>query len=107
MIREMNYETQVYKTIPIKLIDRSYGSRKALRYTLNGTNQNVWIPLKHLLADGTIKPEEDIDYVFRRAQNQLNLAGITWAIPGIKRKYKGDKNNGKNQIIRRWIYFNS
>ena len=88
----MNFETQVYKTIPIKLIDRKYGDRKAKRYTLNGTNQNVWIPNKHLLPDGTIKPGENIDYVFRAAQNQLRIAGITWAIPGIKRRniVKGD-----------------
>jgi hypothetical protein len=68
------------------LIGRHYGDRKAKRYTINGTNQNVWIPNKHLLEDGTIKPGEDIDYIFRRAQNQLAIAGIVWAIPGIKRK---------------------
>ena len=88
----MNFGIQVYKTIPIKLIDRKYGDRKAKRYTINGTNQNVWIPNKHLLPDGTIKPGENIDYVFRQAQAQLYLAGIHWAIPGIKRKSikKGD-----------------
>ncbi len=82
----MNYEVQYYKTIPLQLINRRYGSRKAKRFTLNGTNQNVWIPNKHLERDGTIRQGEDIDYVFRKAQNQLRLAGITWAIPGIKRR---------------------
>ena len=87
----MNFNIQIYKTIPLKLIDRRYGSRRAKRYAINGTNQNVWIPNKHLLPDGTIKPGENIDYVFRSAINQLNIAGIDWAIPGIKRKYiKGD-----------------
>ena len=60
---------------------------KAKRYTLNGTNQNVWIPNKHLDANGTIKSGEDLDYIFRKAPNQLNLAGITQAIPWIKRRY--------------------
>ena len=85
---EMNYSTQYYKTIPIQLIKRSYGSRNAKRYTINGTNQNVWIPNKHLELDGTLKKGENIDYVFRKAQNQINYAGITYAIPGIKREYK-------------------
>lgn len=82
----MNTKVQIYKTIPLRLIVRKYGNRKAKRYIINGTNQNVWIPNKHLLEDGTIKPGEDIDYIFRSVSNQLNIAGITWAIPGIKRK---------------------
>ena len=84
----MNYSIQVYKTIPLQLINRRYANRNAKRFAINGTNQNVWIPNKHLESDGTIKPGEDIDYVFRKAQNQLNYAGITQAIPGIKRRYK-------------------
>lgn len=82
----MNFETQYYKGIPIKLIDRKYGARKALRYIINNTNQNVWIPLKHLDKDGTLLANENIDYVFRKAQRQLELAGITQAVAGIKRK---------------------
>lgn len=82
----MNHETQYYKGIPIKLIDRKYGDRKALRYIINNTNQNVWIPLKHLDKDGTLSTNENIDYVFRKAQRQLELAGITQAVVGIKRK---------------------
>ena len=75
-----------YKGIPLKLIKRNYSGMKAKRFTLNNTNQNVWIPNKHLTPDGIIKEGEDLDYVFRRAKNQLRLAGITQAIPGIKRK---------------------
>lgn len=82
-----NFEVQIYKGIPIRLINRKYGDRNAKRYTINNTNQNVWIPNKHLLEDGTLKQDENIDYVFRKAQNQLNIAGITWAIPGIKRSF--------------------
>lgn len=82
----MNYETQYYKGIPIKLIDRNYDRRNAKRFIINHTNQNVWIPNKHLKEDGTIRDGENIDYVFRKSQNQLELAGITQAIIGIKRK---------------------
>lgn len=82
----MNFNTQHYKGIPLKLINRKYGSRNAMRYTLNGTNQNVWIPLRHLDAEGNILPGENIDYIFRKAQRQLEKAGITQAIVGIKRK---------------------
>ena len=80
----MNFTTQYYKDIPLNLIDRKYGNRKAKRFAINHTNQNVWIPNKHLQDDGTIVPKENIDYVFRKAQRQLELAGIYQAIPGIK-----------------------
>lgn len=82
----MNTEMQYYKGIPLKLIERKYGTRKAKRFTINGTNQNVWIPNKHLLDDGTIKDGENIDYVFRKAKRQLEIAGIAQAIQGIKRR---------------------
>lgn len=81
----MNFEMQYYKGIPIQLIDRKYGNKSAKRFTINGTNQNVWIPNKHLSDDGTIKEEENIDYVFRKAKRQLELAGIIQSIHGIKR----------------------
>lgn len=84
---KLNLEPQEYKGIPLKLIQRGYPPyQQAKRFTLNGTNQNVWIPNKHLAPDGTILPDQNIDYVFRKAQNQLNIAGITRAIPGIKRR---------------------
>lgn len=72
----MNYETQYYKSIPLNLIKRKYGNRAAKRFVINHTNQNVWIPNKHLCEDGTIKKGENIDYVFRKAKRQLELAGI-------------------------------
>lgn len=82
----MNLDTQYYKGIPIRLIDRNYGSRNAKQYVINETNQNVWIPNKHLAEDGTILPNENIDYVFRKATRQLELAGILQPIIGIKRR---------------------
>ena len=82
----MNYETQYYKGTPLNLIKRKYGNRMAKRFVINHTNQNVWIPNKHLEEDGTIKLIENIDYVFRKAIRQLELAGITQPIIGIKRR---------------------
>lgn len=70
----MNLETQYYNGIPLNLINRKYGDRKAKRYVINHTNQNVWIPNKHLLSDGTIKRGENLDYIFNKAQRKLEIA---------------------------------
>ena len=86
----MNYEMQYYKGIPLQLVKRKYDNKNAKRFTINKTNQNVWIPNKHLEKDGSIRTGENIDYIFRKAQNQLRYAGITQAIPGIKRKTKNN-----------------
>lgn len=86
VVRGMNLQKQPYKGIILTLIKRNYNGYSAKRYTLNGTNQNVWIPNKHLLEDGTLKESENIDYVFRKAQRQLELAGYLGPIAGIKRK---------------------
>lgn len=77
---------QYYKGIRLELIKRNYQGYAAKRFTLGGTNQNVWIPNKHLESNGTIKEGENIDYVFRKAQRQLELAGYTEPIIGIKRR---------------------
>lgn len=72
---KLNLETQYYKGIPLNLINRRYGSsRKAKRFTINHTNQNVWIPNKHLEDDGTIKTGENLDYIFRKAKRQCEIA---------------------------------
>ena len=82
----MNTSTQFYKEIPLNLIPRKdYGFSLAKRYTINHTNQNVWIPNKHLLEDGTILEKENLDYIFRKCGHQLYLAGIINYIIGIKR----------------------
>jgi hypothetical protein len=84
--RNLNCKVQYYKGIALSLINRNYNGYMAKRYLLNFTNQNVWIPNKHLLEDGTIKDGEDLDYVFRKAQRQLELAGYLGPIIGIKRR---------------------
>lgn len=67
-------------------INAEVAKRKAKRFKINGSNQNVWIPNCYLEDDGTIKANMNIDFVFRKSVNQLNKAGITQAIIGIKRK---------------------
>ena len=87
----MNFELQFYKSIPLRLINRKYAGYAAKRFVINDTNQNVWIPNKHLEDDGTIKRGENIDYVFRQSQLQLEIAGITQAIVGIKRESRAQE----------------
>lgn len=72
----MNYERQFYKGIPLQQVKRSYIGLKARRFTLNGTNQNVWIPCKFLHDDGTIAERANIDFVFRGCNRKFHLAGI-------------------------------
>lgn len=72
----MNTNLQYYKDIPIRLIERKdYPYRKAKRFMLNETNQNIWIPNKHLTEDGTLKQNENIDYCFKDV-NKLIKAGL-------------------------------
>jgi hypothetical protein len=73
----MNYREQYYRGVLLKLINRNYTGYKSKRFTLNNTNQNVWIPNKHLSENGSIKENENIDYVFRKASWHLELAGYS------------------------------
>lgn len=74
---KLNCQFQYYKGLPLQLIHRSdYKTKQAKRFTINHTNQNVWIPNKHLLPNGTIKENENLDYVFAGATRQLELAGV-------------------------------
>jgi len=100
LAEKYNTNTQYYKGIPVELIVREdYGCYKAKRFKINGTNQNVWIPNCYLEDDGTIKQNANIDFVFRQSVNQLNKAGITQAIIGIKRKMPGTETyNLKNTM---------
>lgn len=72
----MNLDMQYYRGLPLKLIDRKdYKQRKAKRFTINNTNQNVWIPNCYLLEDGTIIDNIDLMFIFRKCKRQLELAG--------------------------------
>lgn len=73
---QRNFDTQYYKGIPLRQIDRGYGKARARRFVINGTSHNCWIPLKHLELDGTFKPGQDIDYVIVAEKNAFRRAGI-------------------------------
>jgi len=74
---KLNFKLQNYKNIPLRLIKRNYVGYKAKRFLLNDTNQNVWIPNKHLEINGTIKTGENLEYIFNKAKRKLELAGIS------------------------------
>ena len=98
MAEGMNMDLQYYKGIPFRLIARKYTNMNAKRFTINDTNQNIWIPNKHLEPNGTLKENENIDYVFRRAWRQLNIAGVKQAIPGIKLSEENKLNKHNHQF---------
>ncbi|MCL9628390.1 hypothetical protein [Bacillus subtilis] len=71
-----NYEIQYYRGLPLRLIRRfDYREKNAKRYVINDSNQNIWIPNRHLHDDGTIKEDANIDYIFVKAGRQMELAG--------------------------------
>lgn len=84
----MNYKLQYYKEIPLRQIQRSYDGSKARRFTLNETNQNVWIPCRYLLEDGTIKENVNIDFVFKGCKRKFELAGIKHLYAPYKMGYR-------------------
>lgn len=49
----------------------------AVRFILNDTNQNVWIPKRHLDNTGRLIPGENVDYVFAGMNDRKKqLAGF-------------------------------
>lgn len=74
---KINRQCQIYKGIRLNCIPRKdYEDKKAKRFIINGTNQNVWIPNKHLEENGTIRAGENIDYIFRQAKRECEIAGV-------------------------------
>lgn len=71
---EFNTSLQSYKGVPLRLIPRQdYHAHDAKRYVINDTNQNLWIPNKHLSSDGTIREGHDLDYIMEKAWNQIRI----------------------------------
>lgn len=78
-----NTSIQMYKNIPLKLIvytEQHFARLKAKRFTINGSNQNIWIPNVYLEPDGTIKANANIDFIFYKAKRQLELANATFIV---------------------------
>lgn len=80
MAVKLNLNEQEYKGVKIYLINRKYTNYNAMRYLLGSRNsgQNIWIPKCYLEEDGTLKPNINIDFVFRKAfcQKKFMYAGI-------------------------------
>jgi len=49
---------------------------RASRFSINETNQNLWIPNKHLNQDGSIKEGQNLDYVIIGARSQIKCSGL-------------------------------
>ncbi len=74
----LNENFQMFNGIKLQLINRKYQNYNAKRFAINETNQNVWIPNKHLEDDGTIKPNQSLGYIFnsRLGKRKLKYAGV-------------------------------
>lgn len=78
---KLNLTEQFYKGVRIRLIKRDYTGNKAKRFLLGrekNNHQNIWIPNVYLTEDGTIKPDANIDFVFKKAYyaKKFTYAGI-------------------------------
>ncbi|AAS91585.1 hypothetical protein [Staphylococcus phage 812] len=71
-----NFDIQYYKGIPLQQIDRGYGQARARRFTINNTNQNIWIPMTYLKPNGTLKNNIDIDWILVKEKCSLKKAGL-------------------------------
>lgn len=79
LYEKYNTKTQFYKGVPLNLIvytESHFARLKAKRFVINHTNQNLWIPNKYLLEDGTIKPNSNIDFVLYNNKRQCELAVV-------------------------------
>lgn len=67
-----NTSTQPYKNTTFQLqVKRDYCKYPNRRYRLkNGFY--VWVPSQYLLADGTIKPDAELDELLKRAAQKQN-----------------------------------
>ena len=84
---KLNRSLQFYKGLPLRLVDgRDYKHLKAKRYLINDTNQNVWIPNRHLEENGIIKHGENLDYIFVQSSRQLKLAGYELCFKPIQKQ---------------------
>lgn len=75
---KFNYGDQYYNGYKLNLINRSdYYEKKAKRYTINNTNQNIWIPNKFLHEDGTIKSYANLDFIFNSVEFKNKIRKIS------------------------------
>lgn len=74
---EFNYNDQYYYGYKLNLIRRpDYYEKKAKRYTINGSNQNIWIPNQFLHQDGTIKSYANLSFIFNSEEFRNKVSKI-------------------------------
>lgn len=77
MVAMNNCPIQLYnfwgRDIPLRCFRRE---AMASRFSINETNQNLWIPNKHLDENGNIKLGQNIDYVIVQARSQIKHSGL-------------------------------
>lgn len=77
-----NDGVQDYKGVRLKLIvytPEHFARLKAKRFLIldchdRPSGQNLWIPNRFLLDDGTINPARNLDWIFRKDENRHKLA---------------------------------
>ena len=97
----------LYRGIKLDLIKRNdYHVKKAKRYIINGTNQNIWIPNKHLDSEGNLKRGENIDYVLLYNWKQCTYAGVDlsciqgnkgWNYKKVRKELSKNINNARKR----------
>lgn len=75
---KLNLGQQMYKGVPLKICQTcSYENRNAIKFCINDTMQAIWIPKQHLFTDGSIRPDHDLDYLFKHdGLHKLELAHV-------------------------------
>lgn len=75
---QFNYGDQYYRGYRLNLIRRpDYYEKRAKRYTINGSNQNIWIPNQFLHEDGTIKSYANLSFIFNSEEFRNKVSKIS------------------------------
>ena len=96
--KPFNASIQYYKGIPVSCIGR-FKHLRAKKFKINNTNQEVWIPNRHLEEDGTIISGQNIDYVFMQAWKRCAKAGIDLSCIKGGRNWNIDRLNTERSIV--------
>ncbi len=81
MVSAYNTTIQECGSLRLRLIvytERHFAALNAKRFMLmmpDGTEsrQNIWIPNSYLLPDGTINPDKDLSWLYKKWENQHKL----------------------------------
>lgn len=69
-----NLGVQFYKGIPLRIDNKKRGRRRrAKKFIINESEQYVWISNIYLERDWSLRPDIDIDWMFRLKYNRSKL----------------------------------